>query len=112
MSGPLELKVSAASVGAVLSGLVVWALQTYAFRGDVPLPVDAAVQVLIPAAVALGAGWLAKHTPRPDLQVDPVDVAAAEDEGRHVLDDDPDDIPVGRIIPPAAPKSLRRDGPV
>lgn len=98
MSGPVEAKVSAATIASAVSGLGLWALQVYVFHGEVPLPVVAATMTVVPAIVTFAAGWLAPHTPRPDLQVDPVDVAAACGEptpsGRHALDDDPDDRPV------------------
>lgn len=79
-SGPIELKVTSATIATALSGLTVWALRTYVFHDDLPLPVSAAVQILVPAVVAFVAGWVTRHTPRPDLKVDPVDVAAACDD--------------------------------
>ena len=114
MSAPIEVKVSAATIASAVSGLGLWALQTYVFHGEVPLPVLAAVQTVVPAIVTFAAGWLAPHTPRPDLQVDPVDVAAAHDEdltpsGRHVLDDDPDDRPVSRFETPRTTRHDRKD---
>lgn len=72
-TGPVEVKVSAATVAAAVSSLIVWALQQYAFRGEVPLPVSAAVQVVVPAVCAFAAGFAARHTPRTD-----VDAAAAD----------------------------------
>ena len=65
--GPVEAKVSAATVAAAVSGLIVWVLQNYVFRGEVPFPVSSAVQVIVPALFAFVAGWCARHTPRPDL---------------------------------------------
>jgi hypothetical protein len=110
MSAPIEVKVSAATIASAVTGLGLWALQTYVFHGEVPLPVLGVVQTVVPAVITFAAGYLAPHTPRPDLQVDPVDVAAAcgapadpEDEtpsGRHVLDDDPDDLPVSHFENP------------
>lgn len=66
-TGPVEAKVSAATIAAAVSSLTVWALQTYAFRGQVPFPVAAAVQVLVPAVITFAAGWFTRHTPRADL---------------------------------------------
>ena len=43
-----------------------WLLQAYWFRGEVPFPVAAAVQVLVPAAVTFAAGFYARHTYRAD----------------------------------------------
>lgn len=70
MSAPVETKVSAATVGAVASGFVVWLLGTYVFHADVPLPVTALVAVAVPGVVTFAAGWLAPHTPRRDLRVE------------------------------------------
>ena len=132
MAGPVETKVSAAAIASATTGLGLWALQTYVFHGNVPLPVLAAMQAVVPAAVTFAAGYLAPHTPRPDLGIDPaLDVApgdtaefAPEDladargsvvhtgdnsvdgSGRHALDDDPTDIPVSRL-----PRATRYDRP-
>jgi hypothetical protein len=95
MSAPIETKVTAATVGAVLSSLGVWALQTFVFHGDLPLPVSVAVQTLVPGAVAFVSGYLARHTPRPDLAAGP---------RRHALDGEPSDIPVSEFRrPPDTP---------
>lgn len=64
-----EPKVVAASGGAVVTGMVVWALQSFAFHGDLPMPVSDAVQVFAPAVVAFIAGWLAKHANRAPVPV-------------------------------------------
>jgi hypothetical protein len=40
-TGPVETKVSAATVAAVVSAFVVWVLRTYVFKGDVPPEVEA-----------------------------------------------------------------------
>lgn len=100
--GPIETKVSAATVATALSGVGVWALQRYVFQGDVPVEVSTAVQILVPALFAFLGGWVARHTPRPDLQVDPVDVAAA---GAHALDGEPrpgqaEELPARRLFDP------------
>ena len=94
-SGPIELKVSAATVAAAVSSLAVWALQTYVFGGDVPAEVSGAMQVIVPAIITFVAGYLTKHTPRPDLTATP------DPGGRHVLDGGPTDIPVSRLDPPS-----------
>lgn len=101
MSGPIEVKVSAATIASAVSGLGLWALQTYVFRADVPLPVVAAVTTVVPAVITFAAGYMAPHTPRPDLRAD-CEPELVTDEptasGRHVLDDDPDDVPVQNYI--------------
>jgi len=78
VSGPVEVKVSAATIASAVSGLGLWALQTYVFRTDVPLPVIAAVTTVVPAIVTFVAGYMAPHTPRPDLRCDPDDGTTAE----------------------------------
>jgi hypothetical protein len=65
---PVEHKVQASTAAAAVSGLALWALGTYVFKGDVPDVVVSWVYVIIPAALAFGAGYLAKHTPRPGEQ--------------------------------------------
>jgi hypothetical protein len=101
MSGPIEIKVPVTAIASALSGVGVWALQTYVFHGDVPVPVEVAIQTLVPALIGFGAGWLAPHTPRPDIPVDPVDAAAADDEpGDHALDGDAGEIPVVNLTQP------------
>lgn len=116
MSAPVEYKVSAATAGAALASLGMWALQTFVFHGDLPLPVSVAVQTLVPAVVAFAAGWFTKHTPRPDLALDPVDTAADTVEARIDLDDDPaapggdeGELPAYRFAWP--PSATRYDGP-
>jgi hypothetical protein len=116
-SAPIESKVVAASgataVSAALTGVALWALETYVFHGELPAPVWMAAQTVIPAGCSFVAGFLARHTPRPDLRLDPVDREAADrllntmtwepvrfegdlddEPGRHTLDHDPHDIPV------------------
>lgn len=116
MSAPIEYKVSAATVGAALASLGMWALQTFVFHGDLPLPVSVAVQVLVPGMVAFFSGYWTKHTPRPDLAVDPVDTAADTVEAGIDLDDDPaapgndeGELPAYRFAWP--PSATRYDGP-
>lgn len=60
----IETKVTAAGAGALVAALVVTLLR-HVLGGDVPPAVVDAVNVLVPAAVAFAAGWLARHTPRP-----------------------------------------------
>jgi hypothetical protein len=62
---PVETKVKASTAAAALSGLALWALSRYVFRGDVPDVVVSWVDAIIPAALAFAAGYLAKHTVRP-----------------------------------------------
>jgi hypothetical protein len=83
VSGPVEVKVSAAAIASAVSGLGLWALQTYVFRTDVPLPVVAAVTTVVPAIITFLAGYLAPHTPRPDLRCPPEDTSGATSEFTH-----------------------------
>ena len=113
MSGVVETKVTAATIAAALTGVGLWVLQTYAFHGDVPLPVLAAVQTIVPAAVTFAAGYMAPHTPRPDLGIpqpetvltaDPDEVVHTGDNpvdnpaGRHADDGESTDVPVRHYL--------------
>jgi len=113
MSGVVETKVTAATIAAALTGVGLWVLQTYAFHGDVPLPVLAAVQTIVPAVVTFAAGYLAPHTPRPDLGItqpetvltaDPDEVVHTGDNhvdrstGRHADDGESTDVPVRHYL--------------
>ncbi len=61
----VEAKVKAATAGAVLSALGVWALDEYVFTtASVPVPVEAAVALAVTGLVTFAAGWLARHTAR------------------------------------------------
>ena len=62
----VEAKVSAASLAAAASGVVLWCLQTWAFKGSaVPPGLVSLIDVAVPAVLAAAAGYLAPHTPRP-----------------------------------------------
>jgi len=62
----VETKVQAASLSAAAAGAVLWALQTYVFKGnDVPAGLVSLIDVVVPAVLAAVAGYLAPHTPRP-----------------------------------------------
>ena len=65
MAGPVEAKVQASTWAAAVSGLALWALGTYVFKGSVPDVVVSWTYVIVPAALTFAAGYLAKHTPRP-----------------------------------------------
>ncbi len=66
-----ETKVTAATLAAAFSGLILWGLATYAFRGAVPAPVVLVVSLAVPAGMTFAAGYMAKHTHRPDLPAPP-----------------------------------------
>jgi hypothetical protein len=67
MSGPVERKVTASSYTAAASGLVLWTLGTYVFKGEVPDVIVSWVYVLVPALATFAAGYLTKHTIRLDV---------------------------------------------
>jgi uncharacterized membrane protein YfcA len=69
-SGPVETKVSAATVAAIVSAFVVWVLRTYVFKGDVPPEVEAFATIAVVGATTFAAGWLSPHTPRSDGDAD------------------------------------------
>lgn len=64
-AGPIESKVTAATAGAAVSAVVLWALDTYVFVTDaIPAPVAGFAELIVLAGCTFGAGWLARHTPR------------------------------------------------
>ena len=67
MGAPVERKVQASTGAAAVSGLILWSLGHWVFKGDVPDVVASWVYVLVPAAVTFAAGYLAKHTSRPPV---------------------------------------------
>jgi hypothetical protein len=66
-AAPVELKVKAGTAAAAVAGLVLWVLGRYVFKGAVPDVVASWVYAIVPAAVTFAAGYLTRHTPRPDL---------------------------------------------
>lgn len=70
----VETKVKASTAAAAVSGLALWALGRYVFRGAVPDVVASWVYVIVPGLLAWGAGYAAPHTPRPvPLAIPPAD---------------------------------------
>ena len=65
MAAPVETKVQASTAVAAVSGLALWALGRYVFKGDVPDVVASWIYVIVPGVLTFAAGYLAKHTPRP-----------------------------------------------
>lgn len=61
----VERKVQASTVAAAVSGLTMWALGRYVFKGAVPDVVASWTYAIVPGLVAFVAGYLAPHTPRP-----------------------------------------------
>ncbi len=73
MAAPIEAKVQAAGVAGAAAGVVLWVLQTYAFKGgSVPAGLVSLVDVAVPGVLALAGGYLAPHTNRPAPAAIPV----------------------------------------
>lgn len=68
----VEAKVKTSALAAAVTGLVLSALATYVFGGQVPGVVEQVVTQLVgtvvPAVVTFAAGWLTRHTPRIDIE--------------------------------------------
>ena len=67
MAAPLEAKTQAAGVAGVVSGALIWILQTYVFKGTVDPGLVSLIYAAVPGVLAFAAAWLAPHTHRPDL---------------------------------------------
>ncbi|HET9975283.1 MAG TPA: hypothetical protein VFQ68_44120 [Streptosporangiaceae bacterium] len=65
MAAPVESKVQASTAAAAVSGLALYALGRYVFRGSVPDVVASWVYVIVPGVITFAAGYLAKHAHRP-----------------------------------------------
>lgn len=63
MAAPVESKVSAAAVGALLANVVL-ALLGLLYGDGIPQGLEAFIYSAIPALVAFVSGYMAKHTPR------------------------------------------------
>lgn len=67
----VEAKVRTSALAAAVTGLVLSALATYVFGGQVPGVVEQIVTQLVgtavPAVVTFTVGWLTRHTPRVDV---------------------------------------------
>lgn len=68
----VEAKVKTGSAAAAVTGLILAALSTYVFGGEVPGAVEQVVTQLVgtvvPAAVTYAAGYITRHTPRVDIE--------------------------------------------
>lgn len=60
----VEPKVKAATIAATLVSFVLWALSSYVFRGEVPLPVQGVVGLAATGGATFVAGYLARHVNR------------------------------------------------
>jgi len=93
VAAPVETKVQASTAVAAVSGLALWALGKYVFKGDVPDVVASWIYVIVPGVLTFAAGYLAKHTPRP--------APAAAVTPSNVTVTPP---PEKTLMPPAAPE--------
>ena len=65
-TGPVETKVTVASVAALVTSGVLYLVGTYVLHGDVPEPLSGIILVAVTFVVTFAAGWFARHTPRND----------------------------------------------
>jgi len=93
MAAAIETKVQASTAVAAVSGLALWALGKYVFKGDVPDVVASWIYVIVPGVLTFAAGYLARHTPRPDIPAGnmPADIPAPVRAEK-------------TLLPPAAPE--------
>jgi hypothetical protein len=64
MAAPIERKVQASTGVAAVSGMALFLLGRYVFKGAVPDVVASWVYVLVPGLLTFAAGYFTKHTPR------------------------------------------------
>ena len=64
MAAQVETKVQASTAAAAVSGLALWSLGHWVFKGDVPDVVASWVYVIVPGLLTFAAGYLARHSPR------------------------------------------------
>ena len=62
---PIEAKTQAAGLAGVVSGALIWVLQTYVFKGTVNAGLQSLIYAAVPGVLAFAAAYLAPHTPRP-----------------------------------------------
>lgn len=74
--GPIETKVKASTAASIVAGFILWVLATYVFKGVVPEPVALLVFLAISGGGTFLAGYLARHTARPDQPIAPAHRAA------------------------------------
>jgi hypothetical protein len=65
VAAPVERKVTVSTGAAATSGLVLWIIGRYLFKGDVPDVVASWTYVIVPGVLTFAAGWAARHTARP-----------------------------------------------
>jgi hypothetical protein len=100
----VETKVQAGTGAAAVSGLALWALGHYVLKDGVPDVVASWVYVIVPGLLTFGAGYLAKHTPRPGppQPVLPSNVTVTRPEKTLLPPGVPESVPPATSMPPAA----------
>ena len=86
MAAPAELKVKASTAAAAASGLVLFVLGRYVFKGAVPGVAASWVYVLVPSLVTFAAGYAARHTARPPPPAVPPQSGGAGGGGEYASD--------------------------
>jgi hypothetical protein len=64
MAYPVAPKAQAAGVSAAVSGAVLYVLQVYVFKGNVPAGVESLIYASVPGLLAFTAAYLAPHQNR------------------------------------------------
>ena len=64
MAYPVEPKTQAAGVSGAVAGAVLYLLQQYVFKGDVPAGVESLIYTAMPGVIAFAAAYLAPHQSR------------------------------------------------
>lgn len=79
---PLEPKAQAAGLAGTAAGVVIYLLQTYAFKGgDVPAGLVSLIYAIVPGLIALAAAYFAPHQVRPGDTPAPVTPPTAPPAG-------------------------------
>jgi hypothetical protein len=76
MSGPIEAKVTASTIGSALATIVCWILNHYVFDEAMPELIQSSITVVVVTATTFAVGYLTKHTARDDVN-------AVGPNGRH-----------------------------
>jgi hypothetical protein len=86
LAGPIEKKVQASTGAAAVSGIVLWIIGRYIFKGSVPDVVASWTYVIVPALLTFAAGYAAKHTSRAAMPVITVNASAGSEQvGRQIV---------------------------
>jgi hypothetical protein len=65
MAYPVAPKTAAAGTSAAVAGAVLYVLQVYVFKGNVPAGIESLIYASVPGLVAFVAAYLAPHQVRP-----------------------------------------------